>query len=79
VDNVEATEAWNGPLFDIWVQYRAHSSSPSSLPSITLTPSSRARRAALGGRAALHNTRQQSGCTRCSSDSSSSPSPPGIS
>jgi ubiquinone/menaquinone biosynthesis C-methylase UbiE len=21
-DNVEATEAWNGPLFDIWVQYR---------------------------------------------------------
>jgi ubiquinone/menaquinone biosynthesis C-methylase UbiE len=21
-DNVEATEAWNGPLFDIWMQYR---------------------------------------------------------
>jgi SAM-dependent methyltransferase len=21
-DNVEATEAWNGPLFDIWVKYR---------------------------------------------------------
>lgn len=21
-DNVEATEAWNGPLFDIWIQYR---------------------------------------------------------
>lgn len=21
-DNVEATEAWNGPLFDIWVEYR---------------------------------------------------------
>jgi SAM-dependent methyltransferase len=21
-DNVEATEAWNGPLFDVWVEYR---------------------------------------------------------
>ncbi len=21
-DNVEATEAWNGPLFDVWVKYR---------------------------------------------------------
>jgi SAM-dependent methyltransferase len=21
-DNVEATEAWNGPLFDIWIEYR---------------------------------------------------------
>jgi SAM-dependent methyltransferase len=21
-DNVDATEAWNGPLFDIWIQYR---------------------------------------------------------
>ncbi len=21
-DNVEATEAWNGPLFDVWMQYR---------------------------------------------------------
>ena len=21
-DNVEATEAWNGPLFDIWMEYR---------------------------------------------------------
>ena len=21
-DNVEATEAWNGPLFDIWFEYR---------------------------------------------------------
>src|SRR5919106_275638 len=21
-DNVEATEAWNGPLFDIWLEYR---------------------------------------------------------
>ena len=21
-DNVEATEAWNGPLFEIWVKYR---------------------------------------------------------
>jgi SAM-dependent methyltransferase len=21
-DNVEATEAWNGPLFDVWIQYR---------------------------------------------------------
>jgi SAM-dependent methyltransferase len=22
-DNVEATEAWNGPLFEIWIEYRA--------------------------------------------------------
>jgi SAM-dependent methyltransferase len=22
-DNVEATEAWNGPLYDIWIRYRA--------------------------------------------------------
>lgn len=22
-DNVEATEAWNGPLFDVWIEYRA--------------------------------------------------------
>ncbi len=21
-DNVEATEAWNGPLFDVWIEYR---------------------------------------------------------
>src|SRR5512132_1842272 len=21
-DNVEATEAWNGPLFEIWIEYR---------------------------------------------------------
>ena len=21
-DNVEATEAWNGPLFDLWIEYR---------------------------------------------------------
>ena len=21
-DNVEATEAWNGPLFDVWIKYR---------------------------------------------------------
>ena len=21
-DNAEATEAWNGPLFDVWVEFR---------------------------------------------------------
>ena len=21
-DNLEATEAWNGPLYDIWIEYR---------------------------------------------------------
>ena len=21
-DNTEATDAWNGPLFDIWIEYR---------------------------------------------------------
>ena len=21
-DNVEATEAWNGPLFEVWMEYR---------------------------------------------------------
>ena len=40
-DNIEATEAWNGPLFDIWIEYRdivAESLQPHEDAALAVTP-----------------------------------------